>query len=149
MEGCVGLQAHATDSRIEFFEPPHRTDESAARTESCDKMRDAAGSLRPNFVRRGAIVRLPVRGITVLVRVKIFLRISRDDFMHFANRPVGAFIAGSDHQLRTKRREDALPLVRSAVRQAKLHGKTQRRADHCIGYAGITACRVNDGLAGP
>ncbi len=112
-------------------------------------MRDAAGGLLPNLVGRGAIVRLPVRGIAVLVRVKIFLRIFRHDFLHFANRAVGAFIAGSDHQLRAERGEDALPLVRSAVRQAKLHGITQRRADHRISYAGIAAGRVNDGLAGP
>ncbi len=94
-------------------------------------------------------MRLPVRGVTVLVRVKIFLRISRDDFVHFANRTVRAFIAGSDHQLRTEGREDALPFGGSAVRQAKLHGKTQRRADHRVRNAGVAAGRVNDGLAGP
>src|SRR5258708_37254053 len=109
MEGCVGLQAHATDCGMELFEPARRSDKCAARTESRDKMRATAGGLLPNLVGRRAIVRLPIRGITVLVRVKILLRISLDDFMHFANRAVGAFIAGSDHEFRAERREDALP----------------------------------------
>ena len=109
-------------------------------------MRNAAGGLLPNLVGRGAIVRLPIRRITILVWVKIFVRISRDDFAHFANRTVGAFIARSDHEFRAEGPQDPLALVRSAVRKAKLHGKTERRADHRVGNAGVAAGRVNDGL---
>src|SRR5467141_5321218 len=99
MEGGVGLQAHAANCGIQLLEPPRRSYEGAAGTESRNKMRDAAGSLLPNFLGGGAIVSFPVRGIAVLVRVKILLRIRRNDFVHFANRAVGAFVTGSDHQL--------------------------------------------------
>src|SRR5260370_34210520 len=148
MERCVGLQAHTADFGIEFFEPSRGPAESAARPESRYKMRDAPGSLLPDLVGRGEIVRLPIRGIAVLIRVKISLRSSRDAFLRFATRAVSAFIAGSDHKLRAERRENAFPLVRSAVPQAKLHRKTERRADHCVGNAGVAAGSVNDGFAG-
>src|SRR6266404_960082 len=124
MEGCVGLQAYAADCGIKFLEPPRRSYKCAARSECGNKMRDAAGGLLPNLVGGSAIVGLPVRGIAVLVRIKVFLRIFRNDFVHFANRTVGALIAGSDHQLSAESGEDALALVRSAIRQAKLHGIT-------------------------
>src|SRR5260370_657738 len=61
MEGCVGLQAYATDCRIKLLEPSRRSDKGAARSECRNKMRDAAGGLLPNFVGGGAIVSLPVR----------------------------------------------------------------------------------------
>ncbi len=67
--------------------------------------------------------------------------------MHFANCAVGAFVAGSDYQLRAKRGQNPLPFVRRAIRQAKFNGKTQRRADHRVGDAGVSAGRINDGLA--
>src|SRR6266436_4387608 len=109
-------------------------------------MRDAAGGLLPNLIGGGAIVGLPVRGIAVLVRVKIFFGICGDDFVDLANRAVGAFVAGSDYQLSAESGEDALALVRSAVRQAKLHGKLQRSTDHGVSDAGIAAGGVDDGL---
>ena len=102
----------------------------------------------PNLVGRGAIVRLAICRIAVLVRVKIFLGISRDDFVYFANRAVGAFIAGSDHELRPEGRKDTLAFRGSAVGQAKLYRKTQGRADHRISNPGVAAGRINDGLAG-
>src|SRR5437660_9126960 len=98
MEGCVWLQTHATDCWIELFEPSRGADKRAARAKRRDKMRDTTGCLLPNLVGGGLIVRLPIRGVAVLVGVEVFLRISRDDFVHFANRPVGAFITSCDHQ---------------------------------------------------
>src|SRR6266446_1430179 len=102
-------------------------------------MRDATGGLLPNLVGGSAIVGLPVRGIAVLVRVKIFFGIRGNDFVHFPNRAVGTLIAGSDHEIRAESGEDALALVRSAVRQAKLDGKLHRGTDHCVSDAGVTA----------
>src|SRR5260370_8059292 len=109
MEGCVGLQAYATDCRIKLLEPSRRSDKGAARSECRNKMRDAAGGLLPNFVGGGAIVSLPVRGIAVLVRIKIFLGICGDDFVHFANCTIGAFIPRSDHQFPPESAATPLP----------------------------------------
>src|SRR5260370_18141094 len=149
VKGSVGLQAHAADSGIEFFEPARRSHEGAAGTEARDKMGDATGGLLPDFVGRSAIVGLPVCGIAVLVGVEIFFRISRDDFVHLANRAVGAFIAWSDHEFGAQRCEDALALVRSAVRQTKLHGKLQRGAAHRTANTRVPAACVRYVLPGP
>src|SRR5947207_11060119 len=75
MEGCVWLQTHATDCWIQLFEPSRGADKRAARAKRRDKMRDTTGCLLPNLLSRSAIVRLPIRGIAVLVRVEIFFRI--------------------------------------------------------------------------
>src|SRR5438093_13277837 len=98
MEGCVRLQADAPDCRIKLLEPSRRADKRAAGAERRDKMRDPAGGLLPNLVGGGSIVGLPVRGIAVLVRVKILLGICGDYFVLFANCSFGAFFAGSDCQ---------------------------------------------------
>src|SRR5207247_5729484 len=72
MEGHVWLETYTADCRIQLFEPSRRSDERAARTECRHKMRDTTGCLLPNLLSRSAIVRLPIRGIAVLVRVEIF-----------------------------------------------------------------------------
>src|SRR5439155_12184897 len=102
MEGCVWLQTHATDCWIELFEPSRGADKRAARAKRRDKMRDATGRLLPNLVGGCSVVRLPIRGIAVLVRVEIFFRIFLNNLVRPANCAVGAFITGCDHQLRAE-----------------------------------------------
>src|SRR5207253_6085140 len=85
-------------------------------------MGDPAGNLLPDLVRGGAVVGLPIRGIAVLIRVKVLVRLGGNDFMDSANRAVGALVARSDDQLRAIGRQDTLAFVRSAIGQAKLHG---------------------------
>ncbi len=112
-------------------------------------MRDAPGGLLPNFVRGAAVMRLPVRGVAVLIGIKIFLRLRRDDLLHAANRTVRALIAWSNNHFRAKGSQYALAFVRSAVGQAQRYGIAKSRANHGVSDAGVAAGRVNDGFAGP
>ena len=103
--------------------------------------------LLPNLVGGGVVVRLPVRGIAVLVGIEIFLGIGGDNLVNTADRAVGAFVAGSDHELRAKRGEDAFAFVRGAVGKAEFYGIAERRADHGVGDAGVAAGGVDDRFA--
>ena len=142
------MQTHAANLRIQFFEALRRSYKSPAGAEPRYEMRYAAGSLRPDFVRGGAVVRLPVCRIAVLIGIKVFFGLRGHDFMDFVNRAVSAFIARSDHQFRAIGRQNALALVGSAVRQAKLDGIACCRTDHGVSDSGVAAGRVNDGPAG-
>src|SRR5260370_42349926 len=110
-------------------------------------MRDAPGGLLPNFIRRATIMRLPVRWIAVLIRVKIFLRLSRYDLLHAANCAVGAFIARSHNRFRAKGSKYALAFMGSAARQTPRDWISQSRANHRVGNAGIPAGAIDDGFA--
>src|SRR4029077_11612964 len=114
-----------TDCGIEFLEPPSGSHERAAGAESGDEMSDADRSLFPDFGGSGAIVRLPISRIAVLIGIKIFFGLCGDDLVHFADGAVGAFIARSADEFRAEGRKDPFALVRSAVWQTKLNGKTE------------------------
>ena len=133
---------------IEFAQAARGADECAARAEACDEMRDAAFGLIPDFVGGAVIVGLPVRGIAVLIGIKIFFRIGGDDFVDFANGAVGGFVARSHDEFGAERGEDALAFVRSAVGQSEFDGIAERGADHGVGDAGVAAGGVDDGFAG-
>src|SRR5258708_4487609 len=111
-------------------------------------MSDAAGGLLPNFIRGTEIVGLPVRGVAVLIGIKIFVRIGGDNFLHAANRAVGAFIAGSSYHFRAEGGQDALALVRGAVWQAERNRVAHRGTDHGVGNSSVAAGCVNDGFPG-
>src|SRR5207244_720673 len=98
---------HAANLGIQFLQPPRGSNKGAARTESCDEISDATGSLLPNLICRGAVMRLPVRRIAVLVGVKVFVRLRSHDLVYFTNRTVGAFVARSNHQFCTIGSQDA------------------------------------------
>src|SRR5882762_155254 len=102
-------------------------------------MSDAAGGLLPNFIRGTEIVSLPVCRIAVLIGIEILVRIGGDNFLHTANRAVGAFIAGSSDHLRAEGCQDALALVRGAVWQAERNRVAHRGADHGVGNSSIAA----------
>jgi len=110
-------------------------------------MRYAAAGLFPDFVRGGAVVRLPVSGIAVLIGIEIFLRIGGDDFVNFADRAVGGFVARRHDEFCAECGEDAFAFVRCAVRQAEFHGVAESGADQGVGDAGVAAGGVDDGLA--
>src|SRR5260370_26561341 len=110
-------------------------------------MCDAASGLLPDFAGRGAVVRLPIGRITVLIGIKIFFWVGRNNFMNPANRAIGSFIAGRNDQLRAERTEDALALRRRAVRKAQLDRIAERGADHRISDAGVAARGVDEDLA--
>ena len=148
VERAVGLETDAADFRIEFAEAARGADECAAGAKARDEMRDASFGLIPDFVCGAVIVRLPVRGIAVLIGIKIFLRIGGDDFVNFADRAVGGFVAGSHDEFGAERSEDAFAFVRGAVGQAEFYGIAERGADHGVGDAGVAAGGVDDGFAG-
>src|SRR5262249_42197801 len=104
-------------------------------------------SLFPNLVCGGAVMRLPVRRIAVLVWIEVSSRLSLDDFVHSANRTIGPFIPRSNDEFRPIRPEDALALMRGTGRQAQLHRISERRADHGVSNAGVSARRVDNDLS--
>src|SRR5690242_21435475 len=97
MEGSIRLQTHTTNSRIQFSKAPRRSNKSATRAQPGDEMGDAARGLVPDFVRGSAVVRLPIRGIAVLIGVKVFVRLGCDNFMDFANGSVRALVRSEEH----------------------------------------------------
>src|SRR5271163_1774464 len=111
-------------------------------------MRDASAGLLPDFFGGGAIVRLPIRRIAVLIWVEVLFRFRCDDLMNAANCAVGAFVAGSNNELGPQSVEDALALVRGTLRQAEFHRIAEGRADHGIGNSRIAAGSIDDRLAG-
>src|SRR5580692_4374208 len=111
-------------------------------------MRDAPVGLLPNLVCRGVIVHLPVGWVAVLIRVEILLGLAGNDLVDTSNRAVRSFVPGGSDKLGSKSPEDALALVRGAVRQAKLHGIAKCRRDRSVGNAGIAAGCVDERLAG-
>ena len=122
-------------------------DEGATGAEAGDEVGDAAGGLFPDFVGGAAIVRLPVGRIAVLIGIEIFFGIGGDHFLHFADRAVGAFVAGSDDEFGSECAENFLTLVRSAVRQAQGDSVAECGGDHGVGNAGVAAGGVDDALA--
>src|SRR5260370_3244762 len=92
----VRLQTDATDCRIQLPQTAGGAPQRAAGAEPGDKMRDASPGLFPNFVRRAAIMGLPVRRSAVFIAIKVFLPVSSDYFFDAANRAVGALIRPTD-----------------------------------------------------
>src|SRR5271165_3599326 len=107
-------------------------------------MRQAGAGLLPDFLGGSAVVRLPIRRIAVLIRVEILFRVGRDDLVNAPNCAVRPFIARGDNELCTQSTEDAFALVRSAVRQTKLHAVAERRADNGVSDPRVAAGGVDD-----
>src|SRR5262249_29600642 len=111
------------------------------------KVGEAPACLLPSLVRCRAVVRLPIRRIAVLIRIKVFLRLSLYDFVHSPDRPIRSFVSWRYHQLRAVGRQNPLPFVRSARRKAQLYGIPQRGADHRVRNPRIPTRRIDDRLA--
>src|ERR1700741_4023909 len=110
VEGGVGLQADATNGGIQLLEAARCAYEGAAGAEPGDEVGNATGGLFPNFVGGASIVRLPVRGIAVLIRIEVLFGIGGNDLMDAADGAVGGFVAGSHDELGAECIEDALAL---------------------------------------
>src|SRR5258708_13955794 len=101
VEGRIRLQADAANGRVQLLEAPRGADKRAARSECGHEMCDAASGLLPDFAGRGAVVRLPVGRVAVLIGIKIFLRLGRPHLVNPANSPVRALLAPPNDQFRT------------------------------------------------
>src|SRR2546428_13432447 len=99
MKRRVRLQTDATDFRIQLLQPPRRSDECAARPQPSNKVCNAAGCLLPDFAGGGAVMRLPVCRISVLVGVKIVRRIAANKFVPPCNPPPAHFTSRGGFQL--------------------------------------------------
>src|SRR5258707_7459637 len=108
VEGCIRLQADGANARVQLLEAPRGADKRAARSECGHEMRDAASGLLPDFAGRGAVVRLPVGRVAVLIGIKIFLRLGRHDLVKPADSARRGVIAPPDEQLLRQSNEDAL-----------------------------------------
>src|SRR5260370_729 len=93
VEGCMRLQGDAANGRVQLLEAPCGADKRAARSECGHEVCDTASGLLPDFAGRGAVVRLPVGRIAVLIGIKIFLRLGRHDLVNPANSPRRALLA--------------------------------------------------------
>src|SRR5579863_1521115 len=107
-------------------------------------MSDLPARLLPDLVCGGAVMRLPVRGIAVLVRVEIFLWLSCHNLAHAPNRAIRALIPRRNDKLSAKSRKDSFALMRSAVRQTQFHRIAQRSRNHSIGDSCIAAGGIDN-----
>jgi len=110
-------------------------------------MSDPSGSLFPNFIRRSLVMGAPIGSVAVLIHIKIFFGLGRNNFPHAQDRAVGAFIPRRDDQFRAKSLENFLALFACACRQAKFHSIPKRRGNHGVCDPGVSAGRVQNGLA--
>src|SRR5580704_6272775 len=110
-------------------------------------MSDAPAGLLPDLICGGAVMRLPVRRIAVLIRVEILFRVGRNNLMHPPDGPVRSFVTRSDDQLSAQSSEDPFALVGRAVRQAKFHRIAKRSPNRGVGDSRIAAGGIDDGLA--
>src|SRR6185369_5837204 len=82
VERRIGLDRDQSDVRVEFTKTTSRANERSARAETGDEMREATASLLDDLWRRGVVVREPVAGIVVLVRVEVQVRIGGVQLLH-------------------------------------------------------------------
>src|SRR5579885_3874292 len=75
MESGIGLERYTSDPRIQLLQPSRGSDKGSAGPQPRHKVRDAACRLLENLRCGSLVVRLPVGGIVVLVRVVIEVRI--------------------------------------------------------------------------
>src|SRR5271156_5608680 len=111
-------------------------------------MGDGAVGLAPDFGGGGGVVGRGVRGITVLVRVKILFAIGFVDFADAADGAVGAFVSRRIDDFDAVGREDVFAFGRGAGGKAEFDAVTECGADHGVGDAGVATGCVEDYFAG-
>src|SRR5260370_21334944 len=148
MEGRVGLQADALNSRIQLLEPSLGTHKGAAGSKSGDKVGNVVFGLLPNLERGGLIVRAPICRIAVLIGIEIPLRIAGVNLARPAYGSIGARVRGLQDDLGAVGPQNSLSL-RAGVRvKAEHDGISKRRSNHGLGDTRIAAHGVQNGLAG-
>src|SRR5947207_8780227 len=115
----IRLQADEANFRIKLAQSPACADKCSARAKSCYKVRNFAARLFPDLSRGCAVMRLPICGIAVLVRIEICVGICGNELAHSANRTIRAFITRRHHQFRAVRNKNALAFMRGAMWQEK------------------------------
>src|SRR5437016_8017232 len=103
MQRTIWLHTDALYFRLELFEPARDAHECAAGSQAGNKMCNLAFGLLPDFHRGGVIMGAPIRGVVVLIGIKIFFGTRIDQSSHFALCAVGAFAWISENQLRAIR----------------------------------------------
>ena len=133
----IRLYSYDSDSRIIFLESPGdphgRTAGAQGRNNHCD----IAFRLPPDLLSRPVIMGSHVVGIVELVGTEISVRMFTHQMVGYLNGPVGALVCGREHQFRSQRPENALPLLACRLRHRQAESVTlgrrhQRQADTCI-----------------
>src|SRR5438876_313937 len=140
----IRLKADEANCRIELVQSPARANKCSARTESCHKVRNFAVRLFPYLIRGRAVMRLPICGIAVLVRIEICLGICGNEFANTANLAISSFIAQRHYQFRAIRNKNAFALMRCAMCQEKFNWITERGTDRRVRDARVTARGIHD-----
>src|SRR5450432_3438724 len=111
-------------------------------------MRDAPLSLLPNLRCSGFVMRQGIRGVAVLIRVKIGLGFGLVKLADAANRAIGSFVSRRVDDFGSVRLQNLLTLRRSAGRKKQFYGIAQRGTYHGIGDAGVSAGGIENCFAG-
>src|ERR1700678_2827332 len=102
-------------------------------------MRDPALGLRQNLRRRAIIVGFPIRGIVVLIGVKIAFGIGTVNLLAKPDGTVGTLGLIAKNHLGIVGLQDVLAFDGDVFRQAELYFIAQIRADHGVGDARVPA----------
>lgn len=108
------------------------------------KVRQGSESLRPNLVRCGVKVRLPIGRIAVSVGIVLIVWMVCANLAHATNRSIRVCIARSDHKLCPIRGQDSLSFVRGAFRQTEFDRAAKRCSNHRVDDAGVAAGGVDN-----
>src|SRR5205085_10048535 len=146
VERRVGLHEHGPQGRVQLAQASHYARERSRSADACEEVRDPAPGLLPDFGRGSLVVRAPVRGVVVLVRVEILLRLFGGEPLRQSLRGVEALARVCLYQLRAVDSEYALALRAGVSGQAQADAVAARRADHRVGYPRVAARRVEDCL---
>ena len=92
------------------------------------------------------VVRAPVPGVVVLVRIEIQVRLLRVHRLGLDDGAVRSFHRIGEHHLGAERLEDPLPLGRHVLGHAQPHAVAARGADHRVGDAGVPGGGVEQDL---
>src|SRR5205085_7433901 len=110
VERRVGLHEHGAQGGVQLAQASHYTCERARSAYPCEEVRDPAPGLLPDFGRGSLVVRAPVRGVVVLVRVEILLRLFGGESLRESLRGVRALARVGLDQLRAVNSQDAFAL---------------------------------------
>ena len=88
------------------------------------------------------VVRAPVRGVAVLIRIEVAMRLPLVAAARLPDCAVAAVHRISEHQLGAVNLQQALPFGGDVRRDAQHDAIPARRADHRVGNAGIAGGRI-------
>src|SRR5918997_6915277 len=148
VERRVGLEGDDLDFRVVLLKACAGPDEGAARAETSNEVCDIAIGLLPDLGRRRLVVRARVGRVFVLVGIEVLLGVLGVQTPRLPDSPVRALARVGEYDLNTVGAQYLLALLAGVLGHAQLDLVPQGRPDPGVGYPRVTACGVEDGLAG-